>query len=53
MSPTFATIKRKVVLDTIVRQEEGNPLLELFSLIRYDIQNKGNTFLNYIIRIII
>ena len=49
MSPTFATIKRKVVLDTIVRQEEGNPLLELFSLIRYDIQNKGNTFFNYII----
>lgn len=50
ISLTFATVKNKVVLTDIVRQEEGNPLLELFSLLRNDIKNQTNTFLNYIVR---
>jgi exodeoxyribonuclease-5 len=50
ISLTFATVKNKVVLTDIVRQEEGNPLLELFSLLRDDIKNQTNTFLNYIVR---
>lgn len=50
VSLTFATVKEKVELTDIVRQEKGNPLLELFSLLRDDIQNHGNKFLNYIIR---
>ena len=43
ISLTFATVKNKVVLTDIVRQEEGNPLLELFSLLRDDIKNQTNT----------
>ena len=42
ISLTFATVKNKVVLTDIVRQEEGNPLLELFSLLRDDIKNQLN-----------
>lgn len=50
ISPTFATVKTKVHLTQVVRQEEGNPLLELFPLLRDDIRNKTNTFLNHIVR---
>ena len=50
ISPTFANIKNKVILDTIIRQEEGNPLLSLFKLIRFDIQNNSNSFLAHIIK---
>lgn len=49
ISPTFAAVENKVVLTDIVRQEKGNPLLELFILLRYDIKNKTNKFLEYII----
>lgn len=50
ISDTFATVTNRVELNEIVRQEEGNPLLELFSLLRYDIQNHTNKFLQYIVR---
>ena len=50
ISPTFAAVKNTVELTDVVRQEEGNPLLHLFPLLRYDIVNKTNTFLNYIVR---
>ena len=50
ISPTFATVKNTVELTDIVRQEEGNPLLNLFPLIRKDIQCGTNDFLNYIVR---
>lgn len=50
ISPTFASVKNTIELTDIVRQEAGNPLLELFPLLRNDIRNRTNTFLNYIIR---
>lgn len=50
ISLTFATVKNKITLNEVVRQEKGNPLLELFELLRDDIKNHGNKFLNYIVR---
>lgn len=50
ISLTFATVKNRIYLNDIVRQEEGNPLLELFSLLRNDIKNGTNTFLQYIVK---
>lgn len=50
ISPTFAVVKNKVELTDVVRQEEGNPLLELFPILRDDIVNKTNNFLYHIIR---
>jgi len=38
----------KIELTEIVRQEEGNPLLELFKFIRYDIRNNSSTLLNHL-----
>jgi hypothetical protein len=35
-------------LKEIVRQEEGHPLLQLFPLIRNDVENNTSTFLEYI-----
>ena len=42
-------VKNGYNLTEIVRQEKGNPLLELFPLIRSDVINNTRTFLNYII----
>lgn len=50
LSLTFGVVKNKIELTEIIRQEEGNPLLELFKLLRYDIVNKTNTFLHYIVK---
>lgn len=50
ISPTFKYVKTQIKLTQIVRQEEGNPLLELFPLLRNDIVNNGQTFLNHIIK---
>ena len=50
ISPTFAVVKNTVELTDVVRQEEGNPLLELFPILRDDIVNKTNNFLYHIIR---
>lgn len=50
ISMTFDVVKNKVELTDIIRQEEGNPLLELFGLLRNDIQNRTNTFLQHIVR---
>jgi len=49
ISKCFSAVTTEITLTEIVRQEEGNPLLELFSLLRYDIGYKKNTFLEYII----
>lgn len=50
ISCTFAAVKNRVELKDIVRQEEGNPLLELFSLLRNDIRNRTNNFLHHIVK---
>lgn len=42
-------INNKVNLTEIVRQEEGNALLELFPLIRKDVIEGSNEFLKYIV----
>jgi len=47
-SLVFTEVKNIVELDTIIRQGEGNPLLNLFELLRDDIQTKGHTCLDYI-----
>lgn len=46
-SPAFRAIKCNA-LTQIVRQEDDNPIRELLSLLRYDIENKSFTFLNHI-----
>jgi hypothetical protein len=46
-SKTF-TVARKSELVQIVRQEDTNPLLKLFTLLRQDTRDGGNRFLNYI-----
>lgn len=50
ISLTFATVKNKIELTDVVRQEKGNPLLELFALLRDDIKNHGNSFLYHIVK---
>jgi len=50
VSDTFARVVESFTLTEIVRQEEGNPLLELFSLLRFDIGNNKSTFLQHIIK---
>jgi hypothetical protein len=37
-----------VELITIVRQEKGNPVLELLGMLRSDVKNKSANFINYI-----
>ena len=44
----FTEVKNKYTLNKIMRQEEGNPLLELFPLIREDIIKGTSKFLEYI-----
>ena len=44
------SVKNIFNLTQIVRQEEGNPLLELFPLIRYDVANNTRTFVEHIIK---
>lgn len=47
-SEVFKSVKTIIKLDTIIRQEEGNPMLKLFELLRNDIDTGGATCLNYI-----
>jgi len=49
ISPTFVNTNC-YTLDEIVRQEAGNPLLEILGMLRNDITNGTNTFLSYIYR---
>lgn len=46
-SPAFRTVKCNI-LTQIVRQEDDNPIRYLLSLLRYDIEHKTFSFLNYI-----
>ena len=46
-SPAFRAIKSNT-LNQIVRQEDDNPIRYLLSLLRFDIEHKTFTFLNYI-----
>ena len=46
-SPAFKAIKGHT-LNQIVRQEDDNPIRHLLSLLRFDIEHKTFTFLNYI-----
>ena len=46
-SPAFKAIKG-YTLNQIVRQEDDNPIRHLLSLLRFDIEHKTFTFLNYI-----
>lgn len=50
ISATFDIVKNTIELTEVVRQEKGNPLLELFDLLRNDIRNNSNTFLSYIVK---
>ena len=47
LSRTFE-VDDKFELTDIIRQEDTNPLLRMFKLIRSDILNNGSTFLEYI-----
>lgn len=49
ISPSFTDTNRQFNLTQIVRQEKGNPLLELFSLIRSDLINETTNFYQYIL----
>jgi len=49
LSPTFM-VKNKYQLTEIVRQEDSNPMLALFKLLRYDVTNGTSTFLQHIAR---
>lgn len=49
-SPAFRGIK-SYTLKQIVRQEDDNPIRELLSLLRYDIEHKTFTFLQHISRV--
>ena len=41
-------VKDKVVLNTIVRQEEDNPLRDLLSILRLDVRHRTSKFVNHI-----
>lgn len=47
ISPTFL-VPNKYLLTEIIRQNEGNPLLKLATLLRYDIQHNTFTLLSYL-----
>ena len=49
-SPAFRAIKCNTIKQ-IVRQEDDNPIRELLSLLRYDIEHKSFTFLQQISRV--
>lgn len=49
ISPTFTHTDHQFRLTQIVRQEAGNPLLELFGIIRSDLMNNTQNFYQYII----
>lgn len=49
ISPTFTHTDHQFRLTQIVRQEAGNPLLELFGIIRSDLINDTQNFYQYII----
>lgn len=48
-SKVFTEVKRVIELDTIIRQSEDNPLLDLFELLRDDIRNGTSNCLTYIV----
>lgn len=48
ISKTFTDVDRKFELTEVVRQKETNPLLDMFDMIRYDIETNGNSFINHI-----
>lgn len=50
ISRVFTDIPNRIVLTDIIRQEEDNPLLDVFSLLREDVETGGNKFLQYITR---
>lgn len=47
-SEVFHSVKNVVKLSTIIRQGENNPLLNIFNLLRYDIENKDSKTLEYL-----
>lgn len=47
LSKTF-TVKNQFELTTIVRQEVGNPLLEILGMLRYDVYHNTSTALDFI-----
>lgn len=49
ISPVFKIVTNKIILNEIVRQNKNNPLLELFELIRYDIDNGTSHMIDHII----
>lgn len=49
ISPTFVN-SNGFTLNEIVRQEAGNPLLEILKMLRYDVENGSSTFLHHIYR---
>lgn len=49
MSPAFTNVDAYFRLTQIVRQEAGNPLLELFGIIRSDLINDTRNFYQYIL----
>lgn len=50
ISPVFTTVKERFSLEEIVRQEDGNPLLKLLSIIRNDVKYNSFKFIEYIHR---
>ncbi|MBD5584385.1 MAG: AAA family ATPase [Clostridia bacterium] len=49
ISPAFTNTDKHFRLTQIVRQEKGNPLLELFGIIRSDLVNGTTNFYQYIL----
>lgn len=50
ISKVFTSIKNKIVLTDIIRQKDDNPLLDVFPLLREDILDGGNRFLQYVVQ---
>lgn len=48
ISKVFTSVKTRIVLTDIIRQEGDNPLLDVFPLLREDIEDGGSRFLRYI-----
>lgn len=47
-SLTFTNVKDSYEMTEVIRQEVGNPLLEVLGMLRKDIMTQGNSALNYI-----
>jgi exodeoxyribonuclease-5 len=48
LSKTFTDVPTMFELTEIIRQEAGNPLLEVLGMLRKDIVTQGNSALNYV-----